>query len=238
MGVEEKVDRLKEGEKTAGIVTGITFLLALVKGLIGFLSGSVILMTDALHSAADSTTGFASWLGLKISQRKPNEKFPYGYYKAENLATLFISAFILYTAVELLLEGYTRLFTVSKLILPALALGTALISSAVSFFMAKYLKRTGEKINSQSLIATSQERMTDVLSSAIVFVAILLTFYKIPYVEGVLTIFISLLVLKIGLFTAKDSIFALMDISPSKEIEKIVEETISSIAGVEGFNNL
>ena len=96
MGVEEKVDRLKEGEKTAGIVTGITFLLALVKGLIGFLSGSVILMTDALHSAADSTTGFASWLGLKISQRKPNEKFPYGYYKAENLATFYICLHLVY----------------------------------------------------------------------------------------------------------------------------------------------
>ena len=94
MGMDERIYKLKQGEKTAGISTITIILFALVEALLGVLSGNIILIIDALHNAADSVASFASWFGLKISQRKPTEKFPYGYYKAENLATLFVSFFI------------------------------------------------------------------------------------------------------------------------------------------------
>lgn len=204
----------------------------------GFLSGSVILITDALHNAADLITTFASWFGLRISQRKPTERFPYGYYKAESLATLFVSGFILYAAFELLLEGYSKLFELSELVMPFQALGMALVSAIVSFFISRYMKKVGNEVNSQSLVASSQERTTHVFSSAIIFVAILSTLYNVPYVEGIIIMLFSLLVLKIGIFTAKDSIFALMDVTPSKEIEKGVKKILGSIAGIEGFENL
>jgi len=45
------------------------------------------LVADAFHTGADSLATFASWFGLKIAQRRPDEKFPYGYYKGETLAT-------------------------------------------------------------------------------------------------------------------------------------------------------
>jgi len=236
--MEEKKLRLKEGERTAGITTIVIILLALFEALVGFLSGTIILVSDALHNAADSLTSFASWFGLKISQRKPDEKFPYGYYKAESLVTLFISIFILYAAFELLLQGYSKLYTISKISLPFEASAMALVSAVVSYFLAKYMKKVGEKINSQSLIANAQERITHVFSSIIIFIAILLTFYKVPYVEGIITIFFSLVVFKIGILSSKDSILALMDVSPSKEIEDKVKEIINSISGVEEFEDL
>jgi len=235
---EGKISKLKEGEKAAGISTITIFLLTLTEALVGFLSGSIILITDALHNATDLTASFASWFGLRISQRKPDKKFPYGYYKAESLATLFISGFILYAAFELLIEGYSRLFTLSELVMPFQALGIALVSSIVSYFLAKYMKKIGKKINSQSLIANSQERTTHVFSSLVIFVAILLTFYKVPYVEGIITIFFSLIIFKVGIFTIKDCIFSLMDVSPSRDIENKVKEIINLIAGIEGFENL
>jgi len=235
---KDKINNLKEGERVAGISTIIILLLALVEAVVGFLSGSVILITDALHNAADSMTSFASWFSLKISQRKPTEKFPYGYYKVESLATLFVSGFILYAAYELLTEGYSKLFIISELTMPIQALGITLVSLIVSFFMARYMRKMGEKIDSQSLIVNSQERLTHVFSSAIIFVVILLTIYKVPYVEGAITIFFSLVVFKVGIFAAKDSVFALMDISPSEEIEDKIRGVINSIAGTESFENM
>jgi len=238
MGIEQRIDKLKQGEKTAGISTITIILLALVEALIGFLSGNIILIIDALHNAADSVASFASWFGLKISQRKPTERFPYGYYKAESLATLFVSIFILYAAFELLSEGYSKLYTVPKITMPLEALSIALVSAIGSYLLAKYMKKTGEKIDSQSLIANAQERITHVFSSIIIFVAILLTFYKVPYIQSIITMFFSLVIFKIGISTARDSIFALMDVSPSQEIENEVKEVIASISGVEDFEDL
>jgi len=238
MSMEEKINKLKKGEKTAGIATITLLLLALVEAVIGFLSGAVILIADALHNVTDSLTNFASWFGLKISQKRPTEKFPYGYYKAESLATLLVSGLILYAAFELLLEGYSKIFILSEISMPFQAMCMALVSLIVSYLMAKYMKKVGKEINSQLLIANSQERATHVFSSIIIFAAILLTFYRIPYVEGIITIGFSLLIFKTGIFIVKDSIFALMDVSPSKDIENEVKKIISSIAGVEDFKNL
>jgi len=151
---------------------------------------------------------------------------------------LFVSIFILYAAFELLTEGYSKLFTLSELTMPFQALGISLVTLVVSFFLARYMKKVGKNVNSQSLIANSQERATHVLASAIIFVAILLTYYKVPYVEGIITMFFSLLVFKIGIFTVKDSVFALMDVSPSQEIEKRIKRIIKKIPGVESFEDL
>lgn len=238
MGMHERIDKLKQGEKTAGISTITIILLASVEALVGFLSGNIILTIDALHNAVDSVASFASWFGLKISQRKPTERFPYGYYKAESLATLFVSLFILYAAFELLVEGYSKLYAVPEITMPLEALTIALVSAVGSYFLARYMKKTGEKVDSQSLIANAQERTTHVFSSIIIFVAILLTFYKVLYVESIIIMFFSLVIFKIGIFTAKDSIFALMDVSPSQEIENKVREVIASISGVEDFEDL
>ncbi len=236
--MKDRTNKLKEGERAAMVSIVVSFLLSLAKAIVGYMSGSVVLITDAIHSAADSMTAVASWFGLKISQKKPTERFPYGYYKAENLATLVVSAFILYASIEMLLEGYSRLFVLPTLTRPYEALAVALTSSILSYFLSRYMKLVGEKINSQSLIANSKERKVDILSSLIVFVAILLTFYKIPYVEGVITIFISLFALKIGIEVARDSVFALMDVSPSLDVEKKIIDILKNNKGVESFDNL
>ncbi|RLJ00130.1 MAG: hypothetical protein DRP03_01650 [Candidatus Aenigmatarchaeota archaeon] len=232
------INMLRKGSKAASISFIICFILALVKGLVAFITGSVVLLSDALHSGADMVVMLASWFGLKIAERKPSEKFPYGYYKAESLATMFISFFILYSSINLLKEGYERLFLVPKIHMPALALFAASLSFITSFIISRYLMRTGREINSQLLVTSSKERLMDAVSSAVVFVAILLSYYRVLYAEGIVTILISLMILKIGLSAVKDSVFALMDVSPSKESEEIIKRIIKSTRGVVGFNNL
>lgn len=238
MESEQKREKLKKGERVAGVSTLSIILLATAEALVGLFSGSVVLVTDALHNAADSMASFASWFGLKISQKKATERFPYGYYKAESLATFFVSIFILYAAYELLMDGYSKLFIISEVSMPFQALGIACVSAVVSYFLSKYMKKIGKDIDSQSLIANGQERMTHIFSSAIIFVAILLTFFKVPYVEGIVTIFFSLVIFKVGITSSKDSILALMDVSPSKDIENKVKRILHSIGGVENFGNL
>jgi cation diffusion facilitator family transporter len=233
-----KKEKLKKGEKAAGIITLLIGLLAGVKALAGFLSGSVILLSDAFHSGSDVISSLASWFGLKIAQRKPDEKFPYGYYKAENLATGLIAILIIGAGIEFFQEGYRGLYELSTLKLAFLALTVAAISAVFDFFSSRYLKRVGQEINSQALLTNAAEKRADVFASSIVFLGIFLSYLKIPYIEGLVTIGISLLLLKIGLTSAKDSVFALMDISPSKVVEKKVIRAIKSVPGIEEFFDL
>lgn len=229
---------LKKGEKVAGIATIVTLFLSAGKAIAGFFSGSVALMADAIHSGADVVAIFASWFGLKISQRKATEKFPYGYYKAENLATLVVSAFIFYAAYEIFIESYQKLFTIGELNIPFVALGVSLASSVISLFIAHYEKKVGEEINSQSLIANSQESRMDVIASFIVFAGILFSYFGISYVEAGIGILLSLLIFKIAFENGKISVYSLMDASLDKELNDKVKKQIMKIKGVRKLNSL
>lgn len=234
----DKDETLKKGERAALTTTILTVVLAAAKWIAGVLSGNLILITDALHSAADVFPIFASWFGLKLSRRDPDKEFPYGYYKAESIATLFVSLFIMYAAFEFIREGYSKLFEVSQVSHTYVAVSVALSSVIISFLISRYQKKMGEVTNSQSLIVNSKESMMDVLSSVVVLLGVILSYYQIQYVEGLTTIAIALLIMKVGVESIRDSIYALMDKSPSEEIEKEVIRVIGSISGVEGFKDL
>ncbi|MHA1251913.1 MAG: cation diffusion facilitator family transporter, partial [Candidatus Helarchaeota archaeon] len=153
------------------------------------------------------------WIGLKLAERKPTERFQYGFYKSESLATLGISVFIIIVTINLIWEGINRLIYVPQLSYPVEAIIILIISIIASGLISVFLLRVGRNINSQLLIINGKERREDVLSSLSVLAAIIMGYFGIPYVEGIITIAISILVLKVGIFSIKDSIFALMDIS-------------------------
>jgi cation diffusion facilitator family transporter len=229
----KKTAGLKKGQQVAGIAMVLESVLTALKALIGFLSGSLVLISDAIHSGADILSIAASYFGLKIADKKADAKFPYGYYKAENLGALLISFLIFYGFWQMITRGFSRLFSFSDIQIPILALAVSFIDALVLFFFGNYEIKVGKKINAQSLVAMGQENKTHLFSSLAVFTGTLAAFLKIPYIEGAVTIIISFLILKIGFQTFKNAILALMDVSPGKDMETEVKEVIRSVPGIE-----
>ncbi|MFB6076059.1 MAG: cation diffusion facilitator family transporter [Candidatus Aenigmatarchaeota archaeon] len=235
---DENLDFFKEGRKTS-IIAGIgTLLFALAKGIVGLLSGSIVLLGDSIHSAADSFSAFVVWFGLKIAQKDPTEKFPYGFYKVENISSLFVSGLILFAGYTILKESISKFSSITSLEYPLFALSIAGLDAIVMFMIGTYEIKEGNKINSQSLVADGKESRLHVLSSSIVLVGLISSILGIPYLEAIAGILISLFIFQAGLESGKDSIYALLDVSPSEDIEKEVIKIIGGISGVEGFGNL
>ncbi len=232
------IEKLRQGQRAAIVSVFISLILAIVKAFVGLISGAIILLTDALDSATDMFSSLAAFFGLKLAEKKPDKRFNYGYYKAENLASLFISGLIIWGAITFFIKGFNSLFVEPSLEYPWLTFTTVSLSGIIALFVSKYLKKKGEAINSQSLVANSRDRLKDVFVSIVILITIILTFFKIPYVQGAITMFISLVILRFGILTLKDAILSLMDVSPSKELEKKIEKIINSVKGVNSFSNL
>ncbi len=232
------MSNLKKGEKLAGRAIILESFLAGSKVVIGLLSGSAVLISDAVHSVSDISSIITSWLGLKIAQKKPDEKFPYGYYKAESLGTLIISGLILYAAYEMTVSSWRHLFEPSQVSWPVLALGVSLVDAVVLFFFGQREIAVGEEIGAQSLIAMGKENRTHIFSSGAVFLGTLAAVYNIPYLEGIISLGISLLIVKIGLETLRKAVFALMDVRPEAEKMEAITEILSDFPGVEEFDQL
>ena len=234
--VKEKI--LEKGQLCALRVSFSILGFSILKGVFGFLSSSVALLSDALHSISDAFEGFFVWLGFKISKRKPTEKFPYGFYKAESLVALFVSLLIILAGFEILKESFKRIFIFQSLKIPQIALIVAILDAFFLFWLGKYQLKIGKEIHSQSLINQAKELQLHLISSSMVAIGIFSSFLGIPRIEGIVGILLSLLVLGIGIKSLKDSIFALMDVSPSKEIERKIKKILESFLGIEGFSDL
>jgi cation diffusion facilitator family transporter len=97
--LSDKTARLKKGQRVALWATLVTLFLSLMKGIIGVLFHSDVLLADAFHSGADTVAIFASAFGLWLAAREKSERFPYGLYKAETFATLLIGGFIVWVGI-------------------------------------------------------------------------------------------------------------------------------------------
>ncbi|MGB9927110.1 MAG: cation diffusion facilitator family transporter [Methanosarcina sp.] len=229
---------LKLGIKTSRNATLALAFLAFLKGIVGFYSGSTVLIADAVHTSLDIFASLAVWIGLKISLKSSGERFPYGYYKAENIAALFVSSLILFSGVELLKEGFAGVNRPLEVEFQGLTLATAVFSVLMIYALSIYKRNVGIKIDSQALKTDARHSYTDVFSSIIVVIAVLGSMLGIPELNGLGVIVISLLIFKMGLESAREAVLSLMDAWLDKEASERIKQNILDIPGLVELEDL
>lgn len=236
---KDNIKELKHGQEIAFIATAATFLLAVMKAGVGYSFDSKLLVADAFHSGADVLAIFASGFGLWLASKKKTKRFPYGLYKAETLVSFIIGALIVWAGIEILKDGYYKLFHIAHVQqFPVLPMSASIISIIAAYFIAKKEKAVGKLIDSQSLLANASESFLDIFTSIVVLVGILLAYANIPYVEGSIIILISLLILRLGLKNVWISLLVLMDASLEPTLQFEIEKRINDIYGVKGVSEV
>jgi cation diffusion facilitator family transporter len=227
-------DALMRGRKVALAATLAILFLAVIKLVTGYLFDSRILIVDAFHSGIDVLAIFASWFGLWLASREKSNRFPYGLYRAETFVTLVVGVLITWAGIENLIEGYVKFFHVaSPHNFPLLPVLVSAVSLVAAYFIARKEKEVGTAINSQALLVNATESFLDIGTSLAVMMGILLTYARVPYVEGSVIILIALLIIKLGTKNIWLSVLVLMDASLDPGLQKEMEEMVHKITGVE-----
>jgi cation diffusion facilitator family transporter len=163
--VDAVMEGSAEGMRVLWISLGILGVTALVQAVVTALSGSVALLGDTLHNAADALTAVPLGVAFVLGRRPPTRRYTYGFGRAEDLAGIAIvltiaasSALAAYAAVTRLVQPHH----VTDLIAVAAA---ALAGFAGNELAARYRIRTGRKIGSAALVADGLHARTDGLTS-------------------------------------------------------------------------
>ncbi len=230
---EKRSSRLSEGRRVAAVATIVTLFLVLGKGFFGYLRHSPALTADAVHSGADTLAIFASWLGLKLAERPPTKQFPFGLYRAETLASLVVSAFILIAGIKLLIESVSGLIQqIGPVYQSVEVMVVALVSAVLSYGIFVWEERVGKRLNSQSLLANADESRADVMTSLAVFVGTGATYFGLPRVELVVAGGLSLLIIWLGLKHGRLALYVLLDASLNPELERQAMKIATEVPGV------
>ena len=229
--------RIDRDKKAALVSIVVTAFLVVIKYSVGVLSGSIALLADAVHSFTDVISSIGVFIGLKISSRKPTESFPYGFYKAENIVSLFLALAIFYAGYEIVLTSVEKFEEVVLTNVPV-AILVAVTSLVLTLLLSSYKLKVGRDMNSPSLIADGKHTRADVYASAVVLLGILgnyLGFYSLDQIAGVM---IAVFIFKSGYEILKDSIKVLLDASIDYDSLHKIRELASEVHSVRKIHSL
>jgi cation diffusion facilitator family transporter len=211
-------------------------LLAFLKLLAGFISGSYAVIADGIDSLSDIVSSVVVLVAARVIAKPPNIKFPYGYKKADTVATKVLSFMIFFAGAQLAYSTIRVLVNGSAMEMPGrLAIWVTLISILGKLFLAILLFRTGRKVESTMLTANARNMRNDILVSLSVLASLLFTLVlEEPLIDRIIALLISLFIMYEGFRIFMKSNIDLMDgIDNTGVYDKLFE----SVHAVEGAYN-
>jgi len=228
--MNNKTPRGKKIERASWVAIAGNTLLAILKIVVGLISGSMAVLADGIDSASDIITSLITLFTGRIVDKKPNMKYPYGYNRADTIAAKFLSFVIFYAGFQLLISSGKRILNYEQPEMPGfIAIYVTVFSIIGKFLLAQYLKKRGEKLNSLMLIANGKNMQNDILISSSVLVGLAFTFiFELPILDIITAIIVSIWIIKVSYEIFVKTNVELMDGCSNPEIYskifKIIEE--------------
>lgn len=192
----------------------LNVFVMLLKGIVGWITGSLSLQADALHSVTDSANNVLGLVTNRLSSPHPDRDHPYGHQKYEAVGALGIAAFLGIACFEIFQGAAERIFggnhTVVKISQPELWL--LLIVLGVNIFVAFYERSVGHRIGSSILIADAQHTMSDIWITISVLGGLIgIWLWGIQWLDVLLSLPVALLVVRSGWVVIRDNLPWLVD---------------------------
>lgn len=209
------------------LFSGVLFQLAIV-----LLSGSVSLLSDAIHNFEDAATAIPLGTAFIFGRKKPTKKYTYGYGRIEDIAGIIVIVFMLTSGLYVLYASVNRIFHPQTIGYLWVVIVASLVGFVVNEGAAIFRIRVGKQIHSQALIADGYHARTDGWSSLAVLAGAVGVFLGFPLADPLAGILISVLILKVTWSSAKKVFTRALDgINP--EVVDEIKHIASHAEGVE-----
>ena len=214
-------------------------LLAGGKIAVGVLTGSVAITADGMNNLSDASSNIVSLVGFKLGARPADSEHPYGHARYEYLAGLAVSVMILVIGVELLKESFAKVLHPTEVAFSWLMVAVLLASILVKLWMSRLNRQIGTAIDSETLLATAADARNDVITTAAVLAATILTkLTGFARIDGLMGIGVAAFILYSGAMLVKDTINPLLGAAPDSDLVEHIEKKALSYPGVLGVHDL
>ena len=219
-----------------GIIVNIT--LVIFKSIVGLASNSIAIISDAINNLTDAVSSIVTIIGTKLSNMAPNKKHPYGYGRIEYFTSIIIAVIILFAGITAARESINKILAHEKTYYEIVSLVVIAVAVIVKFFLAKYVKKVGKKVNSESLIGTGEEAFIDSIVSFSTLVAAIIRYIWNISLEGYLGVIISVIIINTGVEMLRKTADIMLGERADKELTRKLKRTILSFEEVQGVYDL
>jgi cation diffusion facilitator family transporter len=196
--LDQALEASSDGIRAVALSLALLLATAGVQALVVVASGSVALLGDMLHNAADALTAVPLWLAFRLGRRPPTSRFTYGYGKAEDLAGLAVIALIAASAAFAGYEAIDRLLHPEKVSHLGFVMVAAVVGAVGNEVVAQYRIRVGRRIGSAALEADGIHARTDGVTSLLVLVGAVAVALGAQWADAVVGLVITVAIVIVG----------------------------------------
>jgi cation diffusion facilitator family transporter len=219
-----------------GIVANV--LLAAFKAVVGVLSGSIAVVLDAVNNLSDALSSIITIIGTRLAGKMPDRKHPFGHGRIEFLTTVVISVIILYAGLTSLTESVKKILQPTQPDYNLTGLVIIAVAVVVKLVLGAYVKGTGERVKSDTLVASGEDARLDAVISASTLAAALIFLRFHISLEAWLGAVISVVIVKSGVEMIQGAISQILGERLDTELTNAVTQTVLSFPEVEGAYDL
>lgn len=231
-------DRGRVGALAGVVCISLNVVLCIAKALVGILSGSVSIVADALNNLSDASSNIVSVLGFKLASKPADPEHPYGHGRFEYLSGLVVAVLVLMIGVELVKSSIDKVLNPSPVEF-SLALVVVLVGSmAVKLWMAHLNRVLGERIKSETLLATAQDSKNDVIATGAVLACAIIAYVADVELDAWVGLAVGLYIGWSGVELIRDTVSPLLGQAPDPELVAHIRSKIMSYPGVLGTHDL
>ncbi|PTU57175.1 cation transporter [Sphaerisporangium cinnabarinum] len=230
--IDDALEASGQGIRAVKISLVVLGLTAVAQLAIVAISGSVALLADTIHNFSDALTAVPLWIAFVLGRRVANNRYTYGYGRAEDLAGLFIVAMIALSAIVAGVESVRRLAEPQPLDNLGWVLAAGIIGFAGNEAVAVYRIRVGRRIGSAALVADGVHARTDGFTSLAVVLGVIGVWAGFPLADPIVGLLITAAILVLLWGTARDVGRRLLD-GVDPDLTHRARHTLEHTPGIE-----
>ena len=232
------MDRNKIIIKTSIIGIIVNFFLSVFKAVVGFLSGSIAIVLDAVNNLSDAASSTVTIVGAKLANKKADRTHPFGHGRVEYISAVIISELVLYAGITSFIEACKKIINpqVPEYTLPTLII--VITGVIVKIILGFYVTKIGRSVNSDSLINSGKDATLDsVISASTILAAVIFMLTGLSF-EAWLGAIISLIIIKSGFDMLKETVSRLLGERVDYDFATKIKTTVLSFPNVSGVYDL
>lgn len=207
--------------------------LIIMKLIVGLFTGSVSIISEAIHSTMDLLAAIIAFFSVKISDRPADDTHPYGHGKVENISGVIEALLIFAASVWIIIEAVKKILNPSEIESVGIGFIVMFISAAINFIVSKKLYKVAKQEDSIALEADALHLKADVYTSLGVGSGLLLIWITgLNYLDPLVAILVAIFILKESFELLKTAFNPLLDVKLSDEEIQIIKDNISKYSSV------
>lgn len=213
---------IKEKKRVALLSVFAAIFLTGFKFLIGILTGSLGILSEALHSGLDLVAAVITYFSVRVSDKPADKDHNYGHGKIENFSAFIETILLVITCTWIIYEAIGRLVSGQTHIEVSVWSYVVVISSIfIDITRSRALSKVAKKYNSQALEADALHFSTDIWSSTVVLFGLICANFGFFFADSIAAFLVALIVLFVSYKLGKRAVEVLLDTAPQETIRKV-----------------